>query len=612
MPHSGEPPDETEADDLAAPAALLRTAWRESDTVTEAGAEVVGELLDHAGPTAFSDGSAALAPAEAICLAVLGEDDGVIQADPAFRSWFPDPLAMPELRRLAGQARGGRASLGLLETIDGAMVAAWVAAGDEAAKMARDGETRQALVGRKRVLAVVFAPSRSSDLAARAVAAFGLSPLQSRLAEAFLFAPTLEIAATQVGIGRETARDALDGIMSKLGVRRSAEIVRRLSDLMCAAPDHSGSSPEMLMQAFGLTRSEAGVALQIAAGATHREAADALGLKFETVRTYAKAALAKAGVSRAKDLARLTAETEALSKLVSAAEPVFVSGAPPARLRLIPRPEGRQAAFLDYGPRSGRPAFVFHGFTAGRSLPPALVAGLHARGLRPLVVQRPGFGLTSPAGDDYLACSTADLEGLIDALGAGKVALFARDGGVAAALDFAARNPDRIARGVLLNPRPPAGLPSSYRGKPVFTMTRLILGQPQVIAGLGEFIRRRTRSDFLDAAIRQTLSAIPEDRAALEDPAIRSQLVRDIQAQFAHSSAGYAAEHGLYARHWRAPRVEGGGPWTILHCGALGVEPARDPWLDLPGVDFRTLPAAGVLAQFTHADAIAGVLAERP
>lgn len=603
MTDSSDPPDDQ------APAALLRAAWRSSDIGTDEGREVVGEMLRPDVSLTFASGAAALAPREAICLGVLGEHDEAAHADPTFAAWFPDPRDLPELRRLAAQARAGRPSLGLLETADGAVVAAWAGTDAEAERMAHDAQARAALAGRRRVLVVVFAPSRSSELAARAVAAFGLSPLESRLAEAFLFAPTLEIAAAQVGIGRETARDALERVMAKTGARRSTEIVKRLADLMSAVHDAPDASAELVGAAFGLTPAEAGVALQVAAGATHREAAERLGLRPETVRSYAKTVLAKTGVARGKDLARLVAEAQALSKLATVAEPVFTQDGPPARLRLIQRPGGRKLAFLDYGPQSGRPAIIFHGFVAGRSLPPALARGLQARGLRPLVLQRPGFGLTSPADGAYLATSTGDLSALMETLGLDEAALFARDGGVAGALDFAAAHPGRVGRGVLLNPRPPAGLPSSYKGKPVATMTRMILGQPQVIAGLGDFIRRRTRSDFLDAALRQTLSAIPEDRAALDDAAVRGQLVRDIQAQFAHSSAGYVAEHGLYARGWSVPPVAG-GRWSIVHSGALGEAPPKAPWRGLPGVDFRTLAGGGVLVQFTHADELANMIAE--
>lgn len=136
----------------------------------------------------------------------------------------------------------------------------------------------------------------------------------------------------------------------------------------------------------------------------------------------------------------------------------------------------------------------------------------------------------------------------------------------------------------------------------------MILRQPHLIEGLGDFIRRHTRSDYLEASLRQTLHAIPGDAAALESPAVRAQLVRDIQAQFAHTGAGYAAEHALYARGWRPPRLTGGGPWAVVHPEALVGDPPHAPWSDLPGVFFHRLAAAGVLAQFTHAEDLAALI----
>jgi pimeloyl-ACP methyl ester carboxylesterase/DNA-binding CsgD family transcriptional regulator len=386
-------------------------------------------------------------------------------------------------------------------------------------------------------------------------------------------------------------------------------VVRRLAEVMSAVPETPEADAPLLGEAFGLTAAEAGVAAELARGASQREAAAALGLRPETVRTYAKAVLAKTGAARARDLARLATETRALRGLVAVAEPVYTREAAAARLRLLPRPGGRRLAFLDYGPPGGEPAIVFHGFVAGRSLPPRLAAALHARGLRPVVPQRPGFGLTSPARGNYLAQAAADLEALVAALGADDVRLFARDGGTAAALAFAAAHPERIARGVLLNPRAPDGLAPNHRSGPVRRMTNLILKHPDLIAGVGEFIRRRTRSDFLDAALTQTLGAIAPDLEALRDPAVRAQLVRDIQAQFAHTSAGYSAEHAVYAQGWRVPRVTGGGPWTVAYSTALTETQPEAPWRALPGLRIAPLAGAGVLAQFTHAETLAGLIA---
>ena len=136
-------------------------------------------------------------------------------------------------------------------------------------------------------------------------------------------APTLEIAAAQLGVGRETARDAIRAAAGKLGVRRTSDIVRRMLELMCAVHEPVRPDPQAIAPALGLTISEARVALEIAGGRSQAEAAEGLGLKTETVRGYVKNALAKTGLARGKDLGRLVVETQALSQLVSLAEPVF-------------------------------------------------------------------------------------------------------------------------------------------------------------------------------------------------------------------------------------------------------------------------------------------------
>lgn len=584
----------------------MRRAWgRDRDRTPDDG--VIDQILS--AEAGFDFGAAALVPQEAVAIAVLSSRLGVLDADPAFKAAFPDPGAAPDMRRLAERARRTGSALGLLEAADGALAPVWMSHGDGASRWAQRPEARTAAERADAVVVLLFAPSRSSELAARASAAFGLTPLEARLAEAFLFAPTLDIAAGQAGIGRATARDVLARIMAKTGAARSGEVVARLAEVMSAVREAPQADAALLGEAFDLTPAEAGVAAELARGASQRETADTLGLKGETVRKYAKTVLAKTGAARAKDLARLAVETRALRGLVAVAEPVFTQAAPAAQLRLLPRPGGRRLAFLDYGPHAGEPAIVFHGFVAGRSLPPQLAEALQAHGLRPIVPQRPGFGLTSPAEGDYLAEAAADLAALTDALGADDVALFARDGGTAAALAFAATYPQRIARGVLLNPRAPRGLSRGHRSGPVRRMTSLILQHPHLIGGLGDFIRRRTRSDFLDTALTQTLGAIAPDRDALEDPAVRAQLIRDIQAQFAHSSAGYSAEHAVYAQGWRAPSVTAGGPWTVTWSTELSATVDEAPWRALPDVGFLPLAGAGVLAQFTHAEALAALIA---
>jgi pimeloyl-ACP methyl ester carboxylesterase/DNA-binding CsgD family transcriptional regulator len=587
--------------DHAAARTLLEAAWPKAP-------DEAADVLDETIAFSFATGSAALVAKEAVAIGVYGANGRLVHTAGCFGDLFPLDGAHPDLAELVKAARTRETAIKGLQTADGTVVASWAARAPAATNWRLDDAIRQALDGRDRVVVLVFAPSRSTTLAARAAEAFGLSPLEARLAQAVLSAPTLEIAAAQLGVGRETARDAMRGAAAKLGVRRTPDIVRRMLELMCAVHDPAPPDADAIAPALGLTISEARVALEIAGGRSQAEAADGLGLKTETVRGYVKSALNKTGLARAKDLGRLVAETQALSQLASVAEPVFTSDDPSVRLRVIAGTEGRRVAFSDYGPTSGRPVCLFHGFVAGRSLPPALVRGLQARGLRPLVPQRPGFGLTERARSDYLKTASNDLLCLMRALKLEDLVIFARDGGVAAALEFASRHPERVRAGVLLNPRPPGGLPASHR-TPIATFVRLSLAKPHLIESLGDLLRRQTRTDLVEAQLRRALRAWPSDLAALDDPAIRRHLVLDIQAQFAHSSSGFVAEHSLHAAGWTVPPLTGAGSWLVLHSQGAGQEPPRRPWSSLPNVEFRTIPNAGVLAQFTHPQALIDALA---
>jgi pimeloyl-ACP methyl ester carboxylesterase/DNA-binding CsgD family transcriptional regulator len=540
-------------------------------------------------------GGSAVAPAEALAIGVVRADGVVEQADAAFAQWFGGAA---ELEPLLGRARERGAALGLVEDAEGEAAAAWAGQACAATHWPLSDAARAALAaGRERMAVVVFAPSRSSDLAERAACAFDLTAAEAKLAQAILFAPSLEIAAAQIGIGRETARDTLKRVMAKAGAQRLPSLLARLTELMGSVGSGGRAGEQVLVEAFGVSPSEARCAALIAAGATAKETAEAFGLSPETVKSYVKAVLGRTGLSRAKDLSRLLVEARELAFLADVLDPVFEPSRKPGRLRVIAAPEGRQLAFMDYGPRSGRPVFVFHGYAAGRTLPPDLVAKLQCEGSRPIVPQRPGFGLTSPHKGVYVEAAADDLKLLCEELRAKDPIVVARDGGVAVALEFARRHPGRVGRYVLVNPRTPL----AYDNKPVSIadlVSRGLLGNPKLVEPVTELLRRHSDSKMVESNLRRTCSQAAIDIALLEDRAIVDGLVRDIQALVARSSSGFASEHAVFANGWTPPQVTA-GRWTVLSSTGLG-EPPRSPWENLPDVRFGNLEGAGFLLQFTH------------
>ena len=574
---------------------LAGAEWAELEAALVREEGDIAAALAAAADSPVQPTGSAVAAAESLTVAVLGPDGAVEAADPQFRTWFGDFADSAAFRRLLARARTEGPTIGLLETLDGGVVPAWAGGEAAAGRWPLPETLRRRLAMSGRTAVVVFAPSRSSALAARAAAALDLSPAEARLAEAMLLSPSLEIAAARAGVGRETARDALKRLTVKTGARSSADLVGRLLDVVVSPQPAAPLDEATLAAVFGLSPAEARIAIRIAAGATAREVGEALGLKPETVRGYAKSVLAKTGAVRAKDLARLLVEARELTSLAAVAEPVF-EPPPSGRLRIVPSDDGaRRIAFIDYGPSSGDAVFVFHGYAAGRTLPQLFVRRLQSAGLRPIVPQRPGFGLTDPA-PGYLDAAADDLGTLVRRLKLRRPRVLARDGGVATALALAARHPGLVADYVLLNPQTPASHARTHGGVTGVVMRRL-LGNPRLVRGFAEAMRRHATASVIERNLRQTCSSAA-DRAVLEDRAVVDGLVRDIQALSARSVEGFATEHALFAEGW-SPASVSHGCWTVVRSGDLAPEPDA-PWAGLPSLRFVTLERAGLLPQFTH------------
>lgn len=560
------------------------------------------EALGEAARLDTGAGFAAIAPEGSLGAAVISPSGALAQADPRFIKWFGDPTDIPAFRRLVRLAlKQGQAS-GLVETEDGGVIAACAAIETLALRWPLSEASRtQLLLPGRRVALLGFAPSRVSDLAQRACQSFGFTPLEARLAEALLDASNLNEAAERIGVGRETAREALKKAMRKAGARRSPDLVRRMMDLMSGMGAPIGDVEAVLRALFGATPAEAKAAARFAEGLTAREVAAALGVKEATVRGQLKAVFAKTGVNKAKDLVRLTVEAGALTAFTEASETVVEPVDPEGRHRVISLEGGRRVAFVDYGPKGGRPVVVFHGYSTGRILPLGFVALLHRAGYRPLAVQRPGFGLTDPAPtpEAHLATQADDLIAVLTALKLRKVDVMIRDGSTAAGLAFAARYGDRIGRGLLMNPRAPRDVERGQLSL-IEAVSRSLLKHPELITPLGEMLRRQTRTDLLTRTVRKSLDTAPADKAAMDDPLILARLLRDARGMAARTISGWAAEMAVYALGWTLPG-DIGGDWSLLFCDGLRWPVDISPWrAAFPEAPVTFLKDAGFLAYYTH------------
>ncbi|HRD28264.1 MAG TPA: alpha/beta hydrolase, partial [Caulobacter sp.] len=281
------------------------------------------------------------------------------------------------------------------------------------------------------------------------------------------------------------------------------------------------------------------------------------------------------------------------------------------RLRVVASGE-RRIAVTDYGPRSGKPVIVMHGAATGRRLPPAMVVAMHARGLRPLVPQRPGYGLTDVADQPYLEQCASDMARLMDALRIDQARLLVRDSATPAGLLFANQHPDRVASGVIVNPKWPLRALSHSAPRPTSLMAalgNLFVESPQLIGLVGEILRRQTRTEMLEKVMRQSLAHLPCDQETLREPGVLDALVQDAQGMFARSSMGFTSEHMAFVTGWDLPETVGGARWTVAECGQLTLPDAMSVWGRLPNATFQVIPNAGLLVYFTHPEVVADLVA---
>jgi pimeloyl-ACP methyl ester carboxylesterase len=93
-------------------------------------------------------------------------------------------------------------------------------------------------------------------------------------------------------------------------------------------------------------------------------------------------------------------------------------------------PDGRDLAYAEYGPPSGKPVFYFHG-AAGSRLEPAMLddEDLEKAGVRLIACDRPGMGGSDFQPGRGFSHWPPDIVALADSLGLGKFGVFGVSGG---------------------------------------------------------------------------------------------------------------------------------------------------------------------------------------
>jgi pimeloyl-ACP methyl ester carboxylesterase len=280
-------------------------------------------------------------------------------------------------------------------------------------------------------------------------------------------------------------------------------------------------------------------------------------------------------------------------------------------LMMPPTPGGRAVGYADYGPNDGFPVIDCHGGPGSRLAPRSGAAEAAAAGLRPIGIDRPGYGLSTPWAGRTIVDWVPDALAVADALGVERFAVVGSSTGGSYALALAATVPDRVAAVLLCCAMTDMTWPEGRRLVGPSGRSGDIWDAPDRLSALAI-----ARSYWGDDGLKPALDAMagtgdapppltPADAALFADPNAVRAMIEGLQASFAFGVEGYTDDRIADGAGWGAidlSRVT--CPVTILH-GAddLVVPPgcARHNHELIPHSTLRVVPGHGHFSIGTQA-----------
>lgn len=556
------------------------------------------------------DGSTADLVPGSFASAACDADGRILVAD----EYLQDRLDMADaLQAAAPRVTASRPSLSLVaHDASDRPVAIAIAHAATAASWPLSAEVRARLDRGDATMAVLaFRPDRAGW--ARVARAYRLTPAETRLLATLAHTGDLQDAAATLDIAYETARKLLASAMDRAGASRQTDLVSAGMRLAAGDVRTPDNVTRLFAELFALTLRQARTARAVAMGATRDQAAEALGMSAHAVKADLKQVYLACGVKSAVDLARTVTEVDALAGLATACDVAVNPAAVEEPLRMIRRTwAAGSIAVADHGPPGGAPVVILHTTTMGRAISPRFIAALQGAGLRPIIFDRAGYGLTDHVPGDPHASFARDAGEVLAALGYGRAILLSR-GMAMSAVTAAALAPATFTGGVLLNPEPPAAADGNRRGM-MGAARALTYKQPWMVEGMARLLSRRTDSAAIARLVRASVEGSAVDLAALDDPAEMAVMVRSAR-QCALGMHGFVNETVTHASGKVAPPLPSGTGWTILH-GALDplydFDDAAPYWrATLPGAKVERIPGGGRYLHLTHPRLIAQHCAAR-
>ena len=318
-------------------------------------------------------------------------------------------------------------------------------------------------------------------------------------------------------------------------------------------------SKQSLRVLFGLTPAEARLAALLASGATLEQAAERCFISKNTAKVQLKSIFSKTGTGRQAELVKLILSSPAVLGLAPAdttSEEDRATEGSEWQVNHeghISLKDGRRLQYAEFGDPTGTPVIFIHGVLGCRYERHPDDRLTRDLGIRLIVPDRPGYGLSdySP-GLGHLDFAT-DLLQLIDHLGIDRVSIMGLSVGAIYGLAFAYASPDRLGNLAMISSTPPFRTFSDLNDVP--SSMKLLIAFSKYLPTAAKLVAEIAVINACNNP-RRFLANIPvctADREVFSRPGMNAHFERCLLTGSKGCHAGFVNDVLLAARPWPFP-----------------------------------------------------------
>ncbi len=259
-------------------------------------------------------------------------------------------------------------------------------------------------------------------------------------------------------------------------------------------------------------------------------------------------------------------------------------------------PDGRWLGYAEYGDPNGKPVFCFHGAPNSRLLH-GPEEPTREMGVRLIVVERPGFGLSDFQENRKLLDWPTDVCSLADALGIDRFPVmgFSAGGPYAAACAF--RIPERVPRISIICGVGPTDVPGALEEMPAIRRLGAMIARkaPWLLRGILWLTAdpKRDPEGFFRKMLRGNS---PFDRELLSRPEMKEMMIAHFKEATRSGMRGFAQDAVILSNPWGFRLEEIRGPVFLWHGEGdtnVSLSAARHVARTIPGCQATFLPGEG-------------------